>query len=157
MRKNYEQPMMFVEEFMTNSAVSTCTVEGGIAYDFDCMFGPNVDTEYVIADAVASGCTNKIGYASGISVARDYSSGGRHSNNNSSRATWEKERDSNGSYLQVSYTGAEGIIYTDYCNATKDAEVWSVESDYVKHSSKSGGMHHMVAPVIDSRSVNASW
>lgn len=148
----YERPLMRIEMFVANNAVSTCTVEGGINYKFDCMYGPNVDTGYVINDTIASGCNTKIGYAAGYSTARDYSSRGNHSNNNSGRATWTKEK----SYLQVTYSGTEGLLYTDG-SATTDSSVWSVEDGYVKHSSNKGGMHHMVAPVVDSRSVNASW
>lgn len=156
MKREYESPMMYVEEFVANAAVSTCTVEGGINYTFDCMKGPNVDTGTVINDTIATGCNRQIGYASGTTVARDYSSGGRHSNNNPGRATWTTGGSWGNSYLQVSYSGAEGILYTDG-NATTDSKVWSVEAGYVKHSSSSGGTHHMVAPVVDSRTINASW
>lgn len=155
MRKGFEKPVMSVELFVANRAVSTCTVEGGISYDFDCMYGPNVDTANVISaqiSGVDATCSLNIGYASGILTARDYSSKGNHSNNNPRRATW-----SNGSgYLQVSYSGGEGLLYTDG-NSNTDASVWSVESGYVKHSSNRGGMHHMVAPVINTQTINASW
>lgn len=158
MKSVYERPLMHVEMFVANNAVSTCTVEGGIDYTFDCMMGPDVDTGTVIADAIASGCRNKIGYAQGKSTARDYSSRGSHSNNNSSRATWSQVNGGRGQsgYLEVTYSGAEGILYTDG-NANTDSQVWSVEDSYVKHSTNEGGMHHMVAPVVDARSVNASW
>lgn len=153
MKSVYERPLMRMEMFVANNAVSTCTVEGGIDYTFDCMFGPNVDIgRNVINDTIASGCSTKIGYAAGVATARDYSSGGRHSDNNPSRATWT----SGGGYLQVSYSGAEGLLYTDG-NTSTDSRVWSVEGGYVQHSSNRGGTHHMVAPVVDSRSINASW
>lgn len=156
MKQVYETPKMFVENFMANTAVSTCTVEGGISYDFDCMYGPNIDTKNVISSQipnVTASCRLSIGYAGGIVTARDYcKSRMGHSNNNASRATW-----SNGEgYLQVTYSGAEGLLYTDG-NSSTDASVWSVQFDYVKHSSDRGGTHHMVAPVIDSRTINASW
>lgn len=155
LKKAYVRPVMGVELFMANAAVSTCTVEGGISYNFDCMYGPNVDTATVINDTIATGCNTKIGYADGISTARDYSSRGSHSNNNPDRATWSG--DGRGSaYLEVTYSGAEGILYTDGSSNT-DATVWSIEDGYVKHSRDRGGTHHMVAPVVDSRSVNASW
>ncbi len=158
MRNIYERPLMRVEMFVANNAVSTCTVEGGVNYTFDCMVGPNTDPGYVINDTIASGCNTKIGYAPGYSVARDYSSGGSHSNNNSGRATWTTVRENRNSYLQVTYSGAEGLLYTDG-NSTTDSQVWSVnkEGGYVQHSSNSGEMHHMIAPVVDSRSINASW
>lgn len=152
MKRKFERPVMSIELFVANQAVSACTVEGGIDYKFDCMFGPEVDTGNVINDAIASGCNRQIGYADGISTARDYSSGGNHSDNNSSRATWTR----GSGYLQVTYSGAEGILYTDG-SARTDEQVWSVESGYVKHSSSRGGTHHMVAPVVDSTTINASW
>lgn len=152
MKKEYTMPVMYLEQFVANTAVSTCTVEGGINYTFDCMMGPNVDLDVVINDTIATGCNRKIGYAPGIDTARDYSSRGSHSNNNPSRATWTKYNN----YLQVTYSGAEGLLYTDG-SANTDSKVWSVESGYVKHSTSPGGMHHMVAPVVDSRTINASW
>lgn len=154
MKKEYTMPVMYVEQFVANTAVSTCTVEGGIEYPFDCMYGTEIDTRNVINDTIASGCSTKIGYAQGINTARDYAYGFGHSNNNPDRATWTYASDR--SYLQVTYSGAEGILYTDG-NANTDSQVWSVESGYVKHSTNRGGTHHMVAPVVDSRTVNASW
>ncbi|MGN0405207.1 MAG: hypothetical protein ACI4F1_08300 [Bariatricus sp.] len=154
MKLEFEKPVMSVELFAANQAVSTCTVEGGISYDFDCMYGPEVDTKNVISNQipeVTANCSLAIAYAGGISTARDYSSGGSHSNN-SSRASWTKERD----YLQVSYSGAQGLLYTDG-DLNTDSSVWTVEDGYVKHAKKRGGTHHMVAPVIDSRTINASW
>lgn len=151
----YEKPLMRVEMFVANNnvAASSCTVVGGISYTFDCMVGPNVDAENVINDTIASGCSSKIGYADGLDTARDYSSrGSRHSDNNPTRANWSK---GNG-YLQVTYSGAEGILYTDGSTQT-DSQVWSVEDSYVKHNGNSGGMHHMVAPVVDASTVSSSW
>lgn len=154
MKSVYERPLMHVEMFVANNAVSTCTVEGGIDYTFDCMRGPTTETKNVISSqivGVSATCSLNIGYASGIYTARDYYNSKQHSNNNS-RATW-----SNGNgYLQVSYSGAEGILYTDG-DANTDGRVWSVEQGYVKHSANGGGTHHMVAPVVDTRYINASW
>lgn len=156
MKKGFRKPIMNVELFVANQAVSTCTVSGGIDYDFDCMYGPTVDTRNVISSSipnVSGSCSLSIGYASGVSTARDYcKSNMNHSNNNSSRATWTSTND----YLQVTYSGVEGLLYTDG-NAQTDASVWSVQNGIVTHSKNSGGMHHMVAPVIDSRTINASW
>lgn len=156
MKSVYERPLMRVEMFVANNAVSTCTVEGGINYTFDCMKGPNTDPGYVISsqmDNVSANCSLNIGYAPGINTARDYCNSGRHSNNNRNRATWTN---GNG-YLQVTYSGAEGILYTDGDPDT-DSQVWSVvEGSHVEHSKNDGGQHHMVAPVVDTRSVNASW
>lgn len=158
MKKGFEKPVMRVELFVENQAVSTCTVQGGISYDFDYMYGPNVDTANVISTQipnVEASCQLAIGYAGGILTARDYSSSGSHSNNNPSRATW-----SNGAgYLQVSYSGAQGLLYTDG-NATTDGKVWSVvssEGGYVKRSNQQGGIHHMVPPIINTQTINASW
>lgn len=163
MKRTYERPLMSVELFMANQAVSTCTVEGSIDWTFDCMYGPNTDTASVISTQipnVEASCSVNIGYAPGILQARDYSSRGNHSNNNSSLANWKRVGGSRGSsgYLQVIYSGGEGLLYTDG-DATTDASVWSIVASegYVKHSSDRGGMHHMVAPVMNTQTINASW
>ena len=163
MKRAYERPLMSAELFMANQAVSTCTVEGGIEWTFDCMAGPNTDTKNIISNMVPNvdaTCGLNIGYAPGVLTARDYSSyRSRHSNNNKSSvtATWTNVREGwSSSYLQVTYSGGEGLLYTDG-KASTDAAVWSNEGAYVKHSSRSGGMHHMVAPVINTQSINASW
>lgn len=155
MKRVFEKPVMNVELFVANQAVSTCTVEGSIDWTFDCMYGPNTDTKNVISTQipnVEATCGLNIQYAGGVLTARDYSSRGNHSNNNSSLAKWTKMSD----YLQVTYSGGEGLLYTDG-NATTDANVWSVQDGYVKHSSSKGGTHHMVAPVMNSQTINASW
>lgn len=154
MRNIYERPLMRVEMFVANNAVSTCTVEGGFEYPFDCMFGTEIDKKQVVNDIIASGCGTNIGYAQGYDTARDYAYGFGHSNNNPSRATWTYSSDR--SYLQVTYSGAKGLLYTDG-DANIDKQVWSQESGYVKHSKAGGGTHHMVAPVVDTASINASW
>lgn len=165
MKRSYERPLVSVELFMANQAVSTCTVEGSINWTFDCMYGPKTDTANVISNqipGVTGSCKLNIGYAAGILTARDYSSRGNHSNNNPSLAQWNYVRGSWGSdgYLQVTYSGGEGLLYTDGSPNT-DVNVWSVEgsgsSGYVKHSSSRGGMHHMVAPVLNTQTINASW
>ena len=65
-----------------------------------------------------------IGYAGGILTARDYSSRGSHSNNNSSIATWTPVRGdwNNPGYLQVTYSGGQGLLFTDG-KASTDASV----------------------------------
>lgn len=174
MKRSYERPLMSVELFMANQAVSTCTVQGGIEWTFDCMYGPNTDTTNVISTQipnVSASCSLNIGYAGGVLTARDYSSQGNHSNNNSSLATWTSSGLNNGgpggrpggrpgggsgeSYLQVTYSGGEGLLYTD--GSSSYDSLWSVGSGIVQHSSERGGTHHMVAPVINTQSINASW
>lgn len=118
---------MSVELFSANQAVSTCTVEGDIKWTFDCMYGPNVDTKNVISTQipnVEASCSLNIGYAGGVLTARDYSSGGSHSNNNSSIASWTRfwgDRNNPG-YLQVTYSGGQGLLFTDG-KASTDASV----------------------------------
>lgn len=159
MKRSYESPLMSIELFMANQAVSTCTVEGDIKWTFDCMYGPDTDTTSVISTQipnVEASCSVNIGYAGGILTARDYSSRGNHSNNNRSLAKWDWDR--KGGYLQVTYSGGEGLLYTDG-NASTDSSVWSVNSTdgYVIHSEDRGGMHHMVAPVMNTQTISASW
>lgn len=173
MKLEFQKPVMNVELFVANQAVSTCTVEGGIEWIFDCMFGPETDPKNVISTQipnVSANCSLNIGYAGGILTARDYSSSGKHSDNNPSLSTWTSVGLGNGgsgghgpgsgssedSYLQVTYSGGEGLLYTDG-SATTDASVWSPQDTYVKHSKSQGGIHHMVAPVINTSSINASW
>lgn len=159
MKRSYESPLMSIELFMANQAVSTCTAEGGINWTFDCMAGPNTDTTKVISTqipGVTATCSLNIGYAAGIRTARDYAGSRNHSNNNSSLATWTNTKE----YIQVTYSGGEGILYTDG-NANTDKKVWSIvgsgSTGYVKHSTNDGGRHHMVAPVMNTQTINASW
>lgn len=148
---------MSVELFSANQAVSTCTVEGGIEWTFDCMYGPNTDTRNVITNQlqIEGSCKSNIGYAAGYTTARDYSSKGSHSSN-VSRAQWsynEQEK-----YLQVEYFGGQGLFYADsddWGGVSTDA--WSMENGYVKHAKKGGLTHHMVAPVINTQTINANW
>lgn len=161
MKRVFEKPVMNVELFVANQAVSSCTIHGqGVEYTFDCMVGPNTDTTNVISSdipGVTASCKVSIGYASGILTARDYSSRGSHSDNNKKLATWTTGSDGwNGNYLQVTYSGGAGLLYTDG-NANTDKSVWSVESGYVKHSSSKGGTHHMVAPVMNPNNMDTSW
>lgn len=160
MKRAYERPLMSVELFMANQGVaSSCTTEGGLEWKFDCMYGTDVDTlNNVVSDVLAAGCTTKVGYAGGITTARDYDIGFGHSNNNPSIAEWTNGSDNGGQYLQVTYSGAQGILYTDGDgNGNIDLSPWTVETVYVKHSNQGGRMHHMVSPVIDTTSVSASW
>lgn len=157
MKLEFQKPVMNVELFVANQAVSTCTVKGGIEWTFDCMFGPNVDTANVISSQIPdvdASCSKSIGYAGGITTARDYSKDRvGHSDNNSKISSWSK----GDGYIQVSYTGAEGLLYTDNNKRVTDSNVWKVDTGYIYHTSSRGGQHHMVAPVIDGRSINASW
>lgn len=162
MKRSYESPLMSIELFMANQAVSACTAEGGIDWTFDCMAGPNTDTTKVISTqipGVTATCGLNIGYASGILTARDYDGSSNHSNNNRNLATWTTGKDDGkrgDSYLQVKYSGGQGILFTDG-NASIDSNVWTIEDGYVKHAKKGGGMHHMVAPVMNTQTINASW
>lgn len=153
MKLTYERPCVTIEAYVANQAIATCTVSGGITYTFDCMYGPQVDTFNCISKSISDGCNTDIGYAEGITTARDYSSRGRHSNNNPSMATWT----TGSNYLQVTYSGkVDGLLYTD--GSIHNITCWSITTDgIVQHSSDSGGTHHMVAPVVDSYSINASW
>lgn len=177
MKKVYERPLMSVELFVANQAVSTCTVEGGIDWTFDCMIGPTTDSATCVNVSVASGCTTQVGYAAGVQTARDYClSNNGHSDNSIGQWSDGSGGSENGSYLQVFYSGAEGILYADSTgtgnsgggghgntgNTSTASNIttanWSVVAgEYVWHSSTQGGNHHMVAPVMDSRSINASW
>lgn len=166
MKREYKSPIMYVEVFTVNSAVSTCTAQGGINWTFDCMKGPNIDRGTVVADALASGCDTKVGYAAGITTAYSFY-GKSHSDNNSSRATWGKgnyenaaDKNYSGNYISVSYTGAEGLLYADASDwGQYTINNWSTTKvpGVVAHSKAEGLRHHMVAPVIDSTTVNASW
>lgn len=159
MKKKFERPVMNVELYAPNQAVSACSVpDGGIEYKFDCMRGPKVDTEKVISNALGiTTCKLSIGYASGSNMARDYFNSKENSDNNPGKATWVRE---NG-YVQVTYSGAQGLLYTDgvdkHSNSLKNDGCWSVANGIVTHDSKEGGQHHMVAPVMNASTISSSW
>lgn len=154
MRKKYRTPQLSVELFTANRAIAGCAVESGIDWTFDCMRGPNTDTANVISSTLtSSSCTLNIGYASGSKTARDYYNSSSHSSNAGGK--WTTGGDWRNGYVQVTYSNAAGLLYTDG-NATTDASVWSVDSGIVTHSNAEGGMHHMVAPVTETQVRNVS-
>lgn len=163
MGKVFKKPVMCVELFVANQAVSTCTIEKGVEWTFDCMAGNQTDKATVVADDVpniSGSCTNKVGYASGITTARDYQGKSNHTTYNSTISTWSAGYDRNGSYFQVVYSGTEGILYADATGSGyMSPELWTVDSQNkcVTHNTNNGLMHHMVAPVISTSSINASW
>lgn len=172
MKEVYIKPCMITESFMPNQAVSTCTVEGGISWTFDCMAGNQVDTHTVIAangsiSTDIGACDTKVGYAKSITTAYDFQGSRNHTNHNKSIATWGNGKVSgsgeySGSYYSVTYKGAEGILYADADGkGSFSTAPWGMTTIDgvvgVAHSNKGGKMHHMVAPVVDSRTINASW
>lgn len=87
---------------------------------------------------------------------------------NSSIAQWGSgtydgnDSDYSGRYLSVTYTGAQGLLYADATGrGSFTTKQWSTtEIPGVVAHSKSGNRgyaHVMIAPVLDTRSVNASW
>lgn len=162
MKRSYESPLMSIELFMANQAVSACTVEGGVDWTFDCMKdNGEIQLKVVSAQISTEGsCDLKVGYAPSIRTARDYDSNGTHSDHNSNIAQWGNGSDQDGSYLQVTYTGAEGLLYVDQVNKhTVTLDAWSVvpSGAYIKHVNSGSGPHHLVAPVMNTLTINASW
>ena len=160
MKKTYQTPCMNIELFSANQAVSACTVQNNYKWKFDCMVGSDVDYDYgIISDALAgSNCTNPIGYQSGCDTARDYNGTANHSNNSPSIANWTYVGNNWSGYSQVTYTGAQGLLYVDSHNrGTKD---WSynASTNMMEHANTGNHMiHHNVAPVLNETSVNPSW
>ena len=162
MKRSYESPLMSIELFMANQAVSACTVEGGVEWTFDCMKDNGEIQRNVVSVQISTegSCGLNVGYAPSIRTARDYDSNGTHSNHNPNIATWGSDSDREGSYLQVTYTGAEGLLYGDQQNqqaVTLDAWSYGSSGAYVKHVKKGSGPHHLVAPVMNTQTINASW
>lgn len=154
MKRKYDSPVLLVEEFSANSAVASCNAEGGIDYKFDCMAGRTVDIgRNVIAENLGEGtCRTNIGYAVGADTARDYAGSRNHSHNGS--GVWTINGTGKNTYLQVTYAGAEGILYTDEGG---NMSAWSIEGGIPTHASSGGGRHHNVAPVMDSSTISTSW
>lgn len=168
MKREYSCPKLFVENFTPNAAVAACTSEGGIEWTFDCFRGPNTDNATVVASGLTTdGCNKAVGYAPGVNTAWTFYFRGNHSNN-SDIAEWGSGTyngtDSNysGRYLSVTYTGAQGLLYADATgNGSFTTNEWSTTKipGVVAHSKNGnrGYDHAMIAPVINTASVNASW
>lgn len=163
MKRAYDRPVMNVELFMANQGVAaSCTITSGVKWTFDCMIGPTADAEYCVNDQVANGCQNQAGYAPGIDTARDYTRSSNGHSNNSSVATWTKGTggDGGGSYVQVQYTGAQGILYISSMGKGSGLTTkgWNVSDDgYVWHASSNSTYHHNVAPVLNAANISTSW
>ena len=161
MKKTYQTPCMNIELFSANQAVSACTVNSSYSWEFDCMVGDRTDFRTgIINSNLASGCDSQIGYQSGCSTARDYNGTANHSNNSPSIASWTYYAGSrnNPKYSQVTYTGAEGLLYVD--SDGKEAQHWSFDASanmMVHDNTGYGVIHHNVAPVLNETSVNPSW
>ena len=162
MKRSYESPLMSIELFMANQAVSACTVEGGVDWTFDCMKDNGEIQLNVVSVQISTegACGLNVGYAQSINTARDYYSNGTHSDHNPNIAKWGYGSDQDGSYLQVTYTGAEGLLYGDQENQhSVTLKAWSVvpSGAYIKHVKSGSGSHHLVAPVMNTQTINASW
>ena len=161
MKKTYQTPCMSIEMFSANQAVSACTVNSSYKWKFDCMVGGDVDYRTgIINNSLASGCKSQIGYQSGCSTARDYNGTDRHSNNSPAIASWTyfPGDKTAAKYSQVTYTGAQGLLYVD--SDGKEAQHWSFDkaNNMMVHDNSGFGMiHHNVAPVLNETSVNPSW
>ena len=159
MKKTYQTPCMNIELFSANQAVSACTVNSSYTWEFDCMVGDTTDFRTgIINSSLAEGCESQIGYQSGCSTARDYNGTANHSNNNPSIANWTYVGNYWSGYSQVTYTGAQGLLYVD--SDGKEAQHWSFDASanmMVHDNSGFGMIHHNVAPVMNVTSVNPSW
>ena len=160
MKKTYQTPCMNIELFSANQAVSACTVNSSYTWEFDCMVGDTTDFRTgIINSSLAEGCESQIGYQSGCSTARDYNGTANHSDNSPSIANWTYVSTGwNSGYSQVTYTGAQGLLYVD--SDGNEAEHWSYDNAnkmMVHDNSGYHMIHHNVAPVLNETSVNPSW
>lgn len=151
MKREYESPLVVVEEFVPNRAVAACGADTTVI--FDCMAGPYKDTENVLSDAAGiSGCNIQAGYSAGVTAATN--SGQSHSSYNSN-FTWT----TGGGKLTATAANATGMLYV--CAArmsgnTKDdysRNGWTVSGSTVAHSNSHGSTSHscthpMIAPVF---------
>ena len=160
MKKTYQTPCMSIEMFSANQAVSACTVNSSYSWEFDCMVGDRTDFRTgIINSNLASGCDSQIGYQRGCTTARDYGGTNNHSDNSPSIA--DGSYVSTGwysGYSQVTYTGAQGLLYVD--SDGKEAQHWSFDAEnnmMVHDNSGNRVIHHNVAPVLNETSVNPSW
>lgn len=160
MKKTYQTPCMNIELFSANQAVSACTVQSNYKWKFDCMVGDTVDYRSgIISNSLeGSNCSNPIGYQSGCTTARDYNGTANHSNNSPSIANWTYVGNYWSGYSQVTYTGAQGLLYVD--SDGKEAQHWSFDAtnNMMVHDNSGNHMiHHNVAPVLNETSINPSW
>lgn len=146
MKREYESPLVVVEEFVPNRAVAACGVDTKII--FDCMAGPNRDPEHVLSDAAGiSGCSIQAGYSAGVTSATNSST--RHSNYNSS-FTWT----TSGRTLTATAANATGMLYVCAArqsgNSADDYSTngWTVSGGSVAHSNSGSTRHSCTHPMI---------
>lgn len=161
MKRSYESPLMSIELFMANQAVSACTVQGGVDWTFDCMKDKGEIRHNVVSTQISieGTCGLNVGYAQSKNTARDYDFGGTHSDHNKNIAKWVYVRDQEPQYLQVTYTGAEGLLYGDEHGQLVSLDAWKndLSRAYIEHTEIGSGPHHLVAPVMNTQTISASW
>ena len=160
MKRVYESPVLYVEEFMANHAIAACNTEHITEYTFDCMYGNQTDiSNSIIATNIdtTSPCTNNVGYAPDSTTAINYEKGfGHTSNTGNISAKWTTTDE----YVQVVYAGDfDGLLYADSNgrNSTPTLKYWTVLNNVVTRKAGKDGKHIMVAPLVDATTASSSW
>lgn len=158
MRRNYERPLVMVEEFAPNHAIAACNANVDVT--FDCMDGSQTDTANVLSDTLGiTGCRVQAGYTAGITTAKTSTSRFGHSSYNNN-LSW-RGRIPNLTATAVT-EGCQGFLYI--CAEKKSGNTsasdfntdgWSVSGTTISHSSHSDCYHVMVAPVYGSVSTGS--
>lgn len=144
MKKVYETPMAYVEEFSVNRAIAACEQKDVV---FDCMMGPQTDTTNVITDS----CRNKAGATTATIATHNATRRSGHSDGTG--GSW-----SGGNRSSLTYTAPEGAVGLLYIcsdgrhNFSKDK--WSNSNGRLVHSnSHTGSYHCQIAPIYNQSDV----
>lgn len=151
MKRVYERPMMYMEEFAVNRAIAGGCLQKKVV--FDCMMGPNTDTTNVIT--VADSCANKAGTTSlKTAIHGSHNNGWGHSDGTG--GTWEK---STNGWKYTAPGDAVGLLYIcssgsgngfGSSNASFSTTSWSESNGVLTHSNgHTGNYHCQIAPVYN--------
>lgn len=139
MKRTYERPLVYCEEFCANRAIATC-IEQNVT--FDCMMGPNTDTDHVII--VESGCDNKAGVSSATVALHKATQRSGHSDGTGGGS---------GTLTYTAPEGAQGLLYICANGGTYTTGNWSDGSILTHSNSHTGQWHCQIAPVYDKTNV----
>lgn len=147
MKKVYETPMAYVEEFAVNRAIAACEQKDVV---FDCMMGPQTDTANVITDSYS--CRNKAGVTT--ATVATHTATDRSGHSNETGGSW-----SGGNRSSLTYTapsGAVGLLYIcSYGRHNFNKDQWYNSNGKLMHTKEHTGQWHcQIAPIYNQSDVS---
>ncbi len=130
---------------------------------FDCMMGPNTDTDHVII--VESGCDNKAGVSSATVALHKATQRSGHSDGTGGSWTYSggtggggrpgggRPGGGSGTLTYTAPEGAQGLLYICANGGTYTTGNWSDGSILTHSNSHTGQWHCQIAPVYDKTNV----